>query len=217
MGVVHTDNIVLEAIKINSNTQTHEKHDLVVNNMDLVYSICWKHFKKASEYHDFEDIISAGMEGLVYAANRFKPEKGFEFSTFAYPTIVGIIRRYLRDDFEGGIRVSRGKRSKGVVAQIRSLNNKKAFKKESMEYQDMISTEQDFTSVNVEEFISKLPEKEEKICRLLFSGLIQKEIGKEIGLTQAQVSRLKSKIRDKYIEYAFPEGEGIFLQEKLAK
>jgi RNA polymerase sigma-B factor len=44
-----------------------------------------------------EDLIQVGMVGLLKAIDRFEPQRGFEFITFALPTIVGEIKRYFRD------------------------------------------------------------------------------------------------------------------------
>ncbi|CAM5611248.1 SigB/SigF/SigG family RNA polymerase sigma factor [Streptomyces avidinii] len=45
----------------------------------------------------WEDVIQVGTIGLIKAINRFDPERGFEFMSFALPTIVGEIKRYFRD------------------------------------------------------------------------------------------------------------------------
>lgn len=44
-----------------------------------------------------EDLVQVGTIGLIQAIDRFEPERGNRFSTFALPTIVGEIRRHLRD------------------------------------------------------------------------------------------------------------------------
>jgi len=44
-----------------------------------------------------EDIVQVGYLGLIKAIERFDPDLGNEFTTFATPTIAGEIRRYFRD------------------------------------------------------------------------------------------------------------------------
>jgi RNA polymerase sigma-B factor len=44
-----------------------------------------------------EDLIQVGMLGLIKAIDRFEPQRGFEFITFAMPTIIGEIKRHFRD------------------------------------------------------------------------------------------------------------------------
>jgi len=67
---------------------------LVDLNSDLVHFIA-RRFANRGE--PLEDIEQVGFLGLIHAIERFDPELGNEFSTFATPTIMGEIRRYFRD------------------------------------------------------------------------------------------------------------------------
>lgn len=62
---------------------------------------------------DFEDLQQIGSIGLLKAVRSFDLERGFAFSTYAVPLIIGEIRRYLRDD--GLIKVSRIQKRLGAA------------------------------------------------------------------------------------------------------
>ncbi|MEU4588443.1 RNA polymerase sigma factor SigF [Kitasatospora aureofaciens] len=44
-----------------------------------------------------EDLLQVGAVGLVKAIDRFDPDLGVEFTTFAMPTVLGELRRHFRD------------------------------------------------------------------------------------------------------------------------
>lgn len=46
---------------------------------------------------DYEDIYQTACMGVLYAIERFDPDRGVLFATFATPTVLGEIRKYFRD------------------------------------------------------------------------------------------------------------------------
>ena len=84
--------------------------DRAVNeNLGLVHACAIRFRGKGIEY---EDLYQAGCEGLIKAANRFDPDLGYRFSTYAVPVIMGEIRKMFRDG--GIIKVSRSIRELSI-------------------------------------------------------------------------------------------------------
>lgn len=46
---------------------------------------------------EYDDIFQVACMGILYAVERFDPDKGVKFATYATPTVMGEIRRYFRD------------------------------------------------------------------------------------------------------------------------
>mgnify|MGYP000432106459 FL=1 len=70
------------------------RDELISDHLGLVTHVARKF---ANRGEPLDDLIQVGTIGLIKAIDRFEPDKGFEFSTFAMPTIVGEIKRYFRD------------------------------------------------------------------------------------------------------------------------
>lgn len=95
----------------------HEKtrNDVVMENIGLVYLVL-KRFQDRG--YETEELFQIGTEGLIKAVERFDPGKGFAFSTYAVPMIMGEIRRFLRDD--GMVHIGRRvKQNAGMIMEFR--------------------------------------------------------------------------------------------------
>lgn len=83
--------------------KTHDKavRDEIVERYVYIAEILARKFTKNNRSYnngmDYDDVYQVACLGLLYAIDRFDPDKGAKFATFATPTIVGEIQRYFRD------------------------------------------------------------------------------------------------------------------------
>lgn len=75
--------------------------NLIINNERLIYSIA-NYFKN---YNSKEDLYQAGCLGLINAYKKYNPEMNCKFTTYAYPYILGEMRKLVRED--RGVKISR--------------------------------------------------------------------------------------------------------------
>lgn len=101
------------------------KQQLVLEYERLVISIARK-YSKNSDIH--EDLVQVGMIGLLAAINRFDMTLGKTFESFAIPTIIGEMKRFIRDK-TWGVHVPRrikelGPKIKNTVDELIQANQK---------------------------------------------------------------------------------------------
>ncbi len=89
-----------------------ERDKIITENIGLVHSIAKRFNKRGIEY---DDLFQAGCLGLVKAVDNFDESKGYAFSTYAVPVIMGEIKRLFRDG--GAIKVSRALKEKSIRVQ----------------------------------------------------------------------------------------------------
>jgi RNA polymerase sigma-B factor len=71
----------------------------------------------ARRYHargePLEDLTQVAMVGLLKAINRFDPDRGFAFTSYATPTMLGELKRYFRDS-AWAVHVPRGVKERAL-------------------------------------------------------------------------------------------------------
>lgn len=88
-----------------------ERDEFIESNLPLVHKLANRFRGRGIEY---EELYSAGCVGLVKAVDRFEPERGLCFSTYAVPVILGEIRRLFRDG--GSVKISRSLKELSIKA-----------------------------------------------------------------------------------------------------
>lgn len=94
-----------------------EKSDrdaLIENNLGLVHACANRFRGRGVEY---DDLFQAGCVGIIKAADNFDPSRGFTFSTYAVPVILGEIKRIFRDS--GSVKVGRALKERSRAAMKR--------------------------------------------------------------------------------------------------
>ena len=70
------------------------REQLVVSHLNLVRYLASRF---ANRGEPLDDLIQVGTVGLIKAIDRFEPQRGLEFTTYATPTVIGEIKRHFRD------------------------------------------------------------------------------------------------------------------------
>ncbi len=103
-----------------NNPTVEKRNEIVEKYLYMVDILIRKYLGKGVEY---DDLYQVGALALVQAVERFDPDRGFEFSTFATPTILGEIKKYFRDK-QWSLKVPR--RLKEVAAKVQEAKEELA-------------------------------------------------------------------------------------------
>jgi RNA polymerase sporulation-specific sigma factor len=190
------------------------RDEMVQGNLRLVLSVIQR-FNNRGEYVD--DLFQVGCIGLMKAIDNFDLSQNVKFSTYAVPMIIGEIRRYLRDN--NPIRVSRSLRDIAYKAlqtrdtlanrysqepTLAQIAEELQIPREDIVFaldaiQDPISLfEPIYNDGGDPIFVLDQISDEKNTERHLIEGVSIKEgmtqlgeVAEEIGISQAQVSRLE--------------------------
>ncbi len=174
-------------------TDIEKRNKLVEDHLYMIDILIRKYLGKGVER---DDLYQVGALALINAADRFDPDKGFEFRTFATPTILGEIKKYFRDK-EWSLNVPR--RQKEAAVKIR-------------EAEDRILVEKG-RAATVEELVKATGYSEEQILMAIDSA---KAYG-TYSLESASESEDESSALEKFIGFEDAGFERIEIAEIISK
>mgnify|MGYP003184769593 CR=1 FL=1 len=200
-------------IKIKAGDQA-ARETFIKGNLRLVLSVI-KRFGASNENAD--DLFQIGCIGLIKSIDNFDPSLMVKFSTYAVPMIVGEIRRYkaiyaregymkknLREPTINEIASEIGIAKEEIVYAMDAIQTPVSLFDpvyteggDSLYVMDQISDKKNkeenwVESISLREAVERLGERERHIIKLRFyEGKTQMEVANEVGISQAQVSRLE--------------------------
>ena len=157
--------------------------ELYFKNEALVYHVLHKKFPMSRFDDDFQQIARLG---LWKACLRYDETKG-KFSTYAVPAIENEIKMELR-------KMSRKPIETSLDALIMDTSG--------LTISEICMGEQDVGFIDTICVDKELTDRQKRILSLLYDGMVQADIAREIGISQTMISREVTKIRNiaqKYI------------------
>lgn len=77
---------------------TEVRNEIVTRNMGLAQYVANRYRARAPEHQSIEDIVSYAYEGLIDSVEKFRPDMGYQFPTYAVRRISGAILDGLRKE-----------------------------------------------------------------------------------------------------------------------
>lgn len=171
------------------------RNSLVLRHMGLVYQIAGKYAPILRDAQD--DLVQEGCVGLIRAIERFRPDYGVQFSTYAYPVISGTIKNYLRNRRRllGQPRWERSDEADEGSGDWSPMGGEELISPDAMEA-FVGQVEDDFTEEVVDRMLARnllgrLPLLERRIVQHFFyDDLTQREVARLVARSTSRISRI---------------------------
>jgi RNA polymerase sigma-B factor len=198
--------------------ETRDRTELIERYLPLARKLARRY---AGFGEPYEDLVQVASIGLINAVDRFDPDRGHAFMSFAVPTIVGELKHHLRDT-GWAVRMQRGaaERARAVTAAAAELSARRPTVRQLAEYLEwsidevsdgLQAAEARFAApldgagghtdprvelaherLTIAAASRRLPRNERQILFLRFAeDLSQAETAARVGVSQMQVSRLE--------------------------
>ncbi|MBR0098003.1 MAG: sigma-70 family RNA polymerase sigma factor [Synergistaceae bacterium] len=156
-----------------NNNDLNAREELIVAYRPLVFWIAKKINFNKNNNNLSQDLIQEGMLALIHAVDKFEPERGFKFATYAFHRIRGqMINMLERSEKRAPLPVA------DEILEFYDNNND--------------NFERDDDWLNVSEIISRLPGREaEIVSALFFEHKEPKDIASEKKIDISHVYRLR--------------------------
>ena len=202
------------------------RDQLIVSHLNLVRFLASK-FKNRGE--PLDDLIQVGTIGLIKAIDRFEPDRGLEFTTYATPTISSKINQ-VTDDLTKELQRSPSieeiaqRLDTNVEEILEAMESSSAYSSVPLEgggsgadgdetpsiIDQYVTEDEDLAGsddrIVLDEAIRDFSPREQEIIRMRFvEGLTQVEIAEKLNISQVQVSRLLRRTLKRIQEKIDPE------------
>jgi RNA polymerase sigma-B factor len=159
------------------------RRQLIEQHLPLVRVLASRFVRQGEQ---LDDLVQIGAVGLIKAVDRYDPTRGSSLIAYAVPTIVGEIRRHLRDSTHL-LRAPRAPREAPPVQAVPLDVAAETTQDTAAERRLELGEER----VLIARGLRGLARRERRIVGLrYFGGLSQRRIAAELGISQVHVSRL---------------------------
>lgn len=164
-------------------------------------------------YGSYDDAFQEGCLGLVYAADRFDPSRGFQFSTYAGRCVFGFLRRGANWLREGARRKWAGTGFRGGMFEIAETdwvrcgpgtsrtNEREGAGLDSLPLPEDESRRREEAAeaarVGVWKALERLPERERRIVLGRIGGRTLEQLGEEEGISRERIRQLEARAHQK--------------------